>query len=64
MKKRKPASFRKDARRKHHHWRVTLYYADGERFSRMYTDHLKATKFADRQKKTPLVKRTRVTKVS
>jgi hypothetical protein len=64
MKKRKPTSFRKDARRKYHHWLVTLYYADGERFSRMYTDREKATKFAKRQKKSPTVKRTRVAQVS
>jgi hypothetical protein len=56
MKKRKPASFRKDARRKHHHWSATLYYTDGERFSRMYTDHDKAEKFAVREKKSPIVK--------
>jgi hypothetical protein len=64
MKKRKPTSFRNDARRKHHHWRVTLYYADGERFSRMYTDREKAKKFAKRQKKSPTVKRTRVSQAS
>jgi hypothetical protein len=64
MKKRKPTSFRKDARRKHHHWLVTLYYADGERFSRMYTNRLKATKFAARQKKSPIVKMARVTQIS
>jgi len=64
MKKRKPTSVRKDRRRKHHHCRVTLYYADGERFSRMYTDREKAKKFAKRQKKSPTVKRTRVSRAS
>jgi hypothetical protein len=52
----KPTSFRKDARRKHHHWLVTLYYQDGEKFSRIYADNDKAAKFAARQKKSPVVK--------
>jgi hypothetical protein len=64
MKIRKPTSFRKDARRKHHHWQVTLFYNDGERFARMYTDHEKAAAFADRQKKSPVVKMARVIEIS
>jgi hypothetical protein len=64
MKKRKPTSFRKDARRKHHHWQVKLFYSDGEQFSRMYTGHDKAEKFAVRQKKSPMVKRTLVRQIS
>jgi hypothetical protein len=64
MKIRKPTSFRKDARRKHHHWQVTLFYNDGERFARMYTDREKATGFADRQKKSPVVKMARVIQLS
>jgi hypothetical protein len=64
MKVRKPTSFRKDARRKHHHWQVTLFYNDGERFARMYTDHEKAANFAERQKKSPVVKMARVIEIS
>jgi hypothetical protein len=60
----KRTSFKKDARRKHHHWQVTLIYRDGERFSRTYTVHAKATGFAERQKKSPVVKMARVTQVS
>ena len=64
MKVHKLTSFRKDARRKHHHWQVTLFYNDGERFARMYTDHEKAANFAERQKKSPVVKMARVIEVS
>ncbi len=64
MKKRKPTSFRKDTRRKHHHWQVTIFYEDGEKFSRTYTDHDKAKNLAIRQKKSPVVKRTRVSRIS
>ena len=64
MKIRKPTSFRKDARRKHHHWQVTLFYNDGERFARMYTDHEKAANFAERQKKSPVVKMARIIEIS
>jgi hypothetical protein len=64
MKTRKPTSFREDGRRKHHHWLVTLYYQDGEKFSRTYTDHDKAAKFAARQKKSPVVQRSRVSRIS
>jgi hypothetical protein len=64
MKVRKPTSFRTDARRKHHHWQVTLFYNDGERFARMYTDHEKAANFAERQKKSPVVKMARVIEIS
>jgi hypothetical protein len=64
MKKRKPTSFRKDARRKHHHFEAKIFYNDGEEFARIYTDREKASKFAKRQKKSPTVKRTRVTQIS
>jgi hypothetical protein len=64
MKSRKRPSFRKDARRKHHHWQVTVFYNDGERFARTYTVHAKATAFAERQKKSPVVKMARVVQVS
>lgn len=64
MKVRKQTSFTKDTRRKHHHWQVTLFYKDGERFSRTYIDHKKAANFAERQRKSPVVKMARVIKVS
>jgi len=64
MKIRKRTSFKKDGRRKHHHWQVTVFYKDGERFSRTYTVHEKAAGFAERQKKSPVVKMARVTELS
>jgi hypothetical protein len=64
MKVRKRTSYAKDGRRKHHHWQVTLFYKDGESFSRVYTDRKKAASFAERQKKSPVVKLARVTQVS
>jgi hypothetical protein len=64
MKARKPISYKKDGRRKHHHWRVTLLYKDGETFARTFTDRDKAAGFADRQKKSPVVKMARVPRVS
>ena len=57
-------NFNKDKRRKHHHFLVTVYYADGEKFGRVYTDKEKADRFADRQKRSPVVKSARVTMVS
>jgi hypothetical protein len=64
MKIRKHTTFGKDARRKHRHWQVTVFYADGERFTRTYTVRGKATGFAERQKKSPVVKMARVTQLS
>ncbi len=57
-------SFTRDRRRKHHHWLVSVYYADGEKFGRVYTDKDKATRFAERQRRSPVVKTARVTQVS
>ena len=42
----------------------TVNYADGETFGRVYTDKEKATKFAERQRRSPIVKSARVTQVS
>jgi hypothetical protein len=64
MKIRKRTSFGKDGRRKHHHWWVILFYKDGETIGRVYTDQEKAACFAQRQKKSPVVKMARVTQVS
>jgi hypothetical protein len=56
--RRKRTSFKLDKRRKHHHWQVMIYYGSGATFARTYTDRQKATAFAKRQKKSPVVKRT------
>ena len=61
---REKSNFGKDRRRKHHHWLVTVSYADGEKFGRVYTDKDKASRFADRQKRSPVVKTARITQVS
>jgi len=60
---RKRTNFDSDRRRKHHHWRVTVYYGDGETFARVYIDLEKARRFAERQKKSPVVERTRITRL-
>ncbi len=58
------APFHKDKRRRHHHFLVTIHYADGEKFGRVYTDREKANRFADRQRKSPVVRSVRVSQVS
>jgi hypothetical protein len=58
------ASYDKDRRRKHHHFLVSVFYADGEKFGRVYTDKAKAERFAERQRKSPVVKTVRVTQLS
>jgi hypothetical protein len=58
------SEFGKDRRRRHHHFLVTVNYADGETFGRVYTDKDKATRFAERQRRSPIVKSARVTQVS
>ena len=58
------SEFGKDRRRRHHHYLVTVNYADGETFGRVYTDKEKASKFAERQRRSPIVKSARVTQVS
>jgi hypothetical protein len=62
--KREKSKFGKDKRRKHHHYLVTVSYADGEKFGRVYTDKDKATRFAERQRKSPVVKAARISQVS
>jgi hypothetical protein len=64
MKTRRHTTYGKDKRRKHRHWQATVFYKDGETFTRVYTDHDKAAGFAGRQKKSPVVKMARVTQVS
>jgi hypothetical protein len=63
-KKKETNGFGKDRRRKHHHFLVTVFYADGERFGRVYTDKVKATRFAERQRRSPVVKSARISLVS
>lgn len=62
-KPRKKSKLGKDKRRKHHHWQVTIFYRDGERFARVYIDRHKAERFAIRQKKSPVVRATRILEV-
>ncbi len=52
-----------DRRRKHRHWQVTVFYRDGEKFARVYIDRERASRFADRQKKSPVVRATRILEV-
>jgi hypothetical protein len=60
---RKSSRLHQDRRRKHRHWQVTVYYQDGERFARVYIDRERAERFAERQKKSPVVKATRILEV-
>ncbi|MHB8412344.1 MAG: hypothetical protein ACYC92_12190 [Candidatus Acidiferrales bacterium] len=62
--KKSASRFRHDRRRKHRHWQVMVYYHDGEKFARVYIDRERATRFADRQKKSPVVKATRILEVN
>jgi hypothetical protein len=61
--KAKKPRVRKDRRRKHRHWQVTVYYHDGEKFARVYIDRERAHSFAERQKRSPVVKATRILEV-
>ena len=56
--------FGTDRRRKHHHWLVTVRYGDDETFGRVYADHEKAKRFANRQKKSPIVKGASIKQIS
>jgi len=62
-KSKKSSRFHRDRRRKHRHWQVTVYYHDGEKFARVYIDRERAARFAERQKKSPVVKATRILEV-
>jgi hypothetical protein len=62
--KRGVTNYKKDQRRKHHHWVVTVTYSDNERFERVYIDRERAEKFAARQKKSPVVLKTRIRQLS
>ncbi len=54
----------RDKRRKHHHWQVTVFYQDGEKFARVYIDRQKAEGFAERQKRSPVVRTARIMEVN
>jgi hypothetical protein len=60
---RKRTAMHDDRRRKHRHWQVTVYYHDGEKFARVYIDRERAQSFAERQKRSPIVKAARVREV-
>ncbi|HUJ31176.1 MAG TPA: hypothetical protein VLY23_07835 [Candidatus Acidoferrum sp.] len=62
-KSKKTSRLYRDRRRKHRHWQVTVYYHDGEKFARVYIDRERAEAFAERQKKSPVVKATRIMEV-
>ena len=63
-KKRKKSKLGEDKRRKHEHWQVTVSYRDGEKFARVYIDKGKASRFAERQRRSPVVKSARVHEVN
>lgn len=50
-------------RHRHRHWKATIYYVDGEKFTRVYVDRARARRFAARQKKSPVVRSARVQEV-
>jgi hypothetical protein len=62
-RRRKHTKLGKDKRRKYHHYEAKIFYKDGEAFARRYTDRKRARAFAERQKKSPLVRRTRVAEI-
>jgi hypothetical protein len=62
-KRRKKSKLGKDKRRKHRHWQVTVFYQDGEKFARVYIDREKAANFAERQKRSPVVRTARILEI-
>jgi hypothetical protein len=62
--KRRVTNYRKDQRRKHHHGVVTVTHSDNERFERFDIDREGAEKIAARQKKSPVVMKTRIRQLS
>lgn len=62
--RRRQSRLGKDRRRRHRHWQVTVFYEDGQRFARVYIDRQKAARFAERQKKSPVVRATRIREVN
>jgi len=64
MRRAKTLSLKHDRRRRHHHWLVKVFYSDGDFFGRVYGDAERAKKFAARQKKSPMVRSTRIFQLS
>lgn len=54
----------RDRRRKHRHWEVSVYYHDGKRFARIYTDRRRAESFARRERRSPVVRSVRIREVN
>ena len=54
----------RDKRRRHQHWQATIPYTSGEQFARTYTDRTRAKAFAARQRKSLVVRTTRVAEVN
>lgn len=52
-----------DGRRKHRHWEVTIQYHDGKKFVRVYTNKERAERFAERQKRSPVVRTAKIREV-
>jgi hypothetical protein len=59
----KGPTFAGNGRRKHRHWEVTIYYTDGKKFSRVYIDRERAERFAQRQKRSPVVHAAKIREV-
>jgi hypothetical protein len=53
---REPTKFGKNKRRKDRHWLATIFYRNGERFVRTYTDQKKAIAFAVRARRRTIKK--------
>jgi hypothetical protein len=60
----KPVAGKRDDRRRHSHFQVTITYFDRQVFGRVYTNLGKAERFAARQEKSPVVMSTRVKQIS
>lgn len=52
-----------DRRRKHRHWKVNVYYVGGGKFVRVYIDRKRAEHFADKERKSPVVRYVRIREV-
>ena len=49
-----------DGSRRQKHWLVTVVYADGEKFGRLYANLQEAQKFAEDQKESQVVEDTHI----
>ena len=63
IKKRNKPAFGKDRRRKHQHWIAFIFYADGEKFARVYLSEERARRVAAKERKSPIMKRTLVRRI-